>query len=184
MHFYTIKASKIKFYAVLLCSVAVLFSLTAIFPITENYDNVAAVATDYGGIKTNDDRVGFLNSFGYKVNTEPSEIVEVVVPESFDSVYESYNELQRAQGLNLKKYSGKKLTRYTYELVDYDNSKRTVYANLLVYKNKIVGGDICSLEGEGFIHGFTRPEQTKDSITKDNGATVDNNSSEENSNRE
>lgn len=171
MHFYTIKASKIKFYAVLLCSVAVLFSLTAVFPITEGYDNVAAVATDYGGIKTNDDRVSFLNSFGYKVVTEPHEVVEVVVPEKFDSVYESYNEIQRAQGLNLKKYAGKKLTRYTYELTDYDDSKRKVYANLLVCKNKIVGGDICTLEGEGFIHGFTRPELSGSSTAKDTSLT-------------
>lgn len=170
MHFYTIKASKIKFYAVLLCSVAVLFSLTAIFPVKENYDNVAAVATDYGGIKTNDDRVSFLNGFGYKVKTEPREVVEVVVPEHFDSVYESYNELQRAQGLNLKKYAGKKLTRYTYELVEYDTNGKIVYANLLVYKNKIVGGDICSLDGEGFIHGFTRPSKDTESIANESPA--------------
>ena len=34
-----------------------------------------------------------------------------------------------------------------------------VIANLLIYKSKIVGGDICSVGEKSFIHGF---EQNKE----------------------
>jgi len=31
-----------------------------------------------------------------------------------------------------------------------------VYANILVYRNKVIGGDICSADASGFIHGFEK----------------------------
>ena len=33
-----------------------------------------------------------------------------------------------------------------------------VTANILVYENKIIGGDICSVNLDGFMHGFTPPD--------------------------
>lgn len=29
---------------------------------------------------------------------------------------------------------------------------------LLVYKNRIVGGDVCGVDGEGFMHGFEKAD--------------------------
>ena len=158
MFVYTIKASKIKFFGVLLASVLVLVTLITVIPEYENYDDVAVVSIKYGKMATNADRIEFIEQFGYTVNAEPCEIVEVLIPEKFDSVYENYNEVQRAQGLNLKKYKGKTAVRYTYVITNYpDRSGNTVNINLLIYKDKIIGGDVCCIESNGFMHGFELP---------------------------
>ena len=67
------------------------------------------------------------------------ETVEVCVPETFDNVYLGYNEMQKEQGLNLAKYKGKTVTRYTYKVENYPDYEGTVYLSLLVYKNKYTG---------------------------------------------
>ena len=38
-------------------------------------------------VKNNEDRVSFLSSFGWTVDSEPYEVVEVVIPSEFDEVY-------------------------------------------------------------------------------------------------
>ena len=98
-----------------------------------------------------------LSSVG-EVKETPVEEVEVIVPESFDKVYLGYNEMQKEQGLNLSKYKGKTVTRYTYEVTNYPDYDGTVYISLLVYKDKVIGGDVCSADVNGFVHGFEAPE--------------------------
>ena len=46
--------------------------------------------------------------------------------------------------------------RYTYEVTNYEGAEGTVYANILVYRNRVIGGDICSADVTGFIHGFEK----------------------------
>ena len=46
--------------------------------------------------------------------------------------------------------------RYTYEITNYPDYKGTVYANLIVYRDRIIGGDICTADVNGFIHGFEK----------------------------
>lgn len=159
MFIYTIKASKLKFFAALFCAFGILALLVAIVPDYDDYADVAAVAYKFDGIDSNEERVEFLEQFGYTVTKEPCEIVEVVIPEEFDSVYTQYNDIQREQGLNLKKYKGKTVTRYTYEIKGYPQHKDgEVIANLLIYKSKIIGGDVCAVGEKGFLHGFEMPE--------------------------
>lgn len=44
-------------------------------------------------------QVRFLQSYGWEVNEQPCEMVQVVIPETFGDVYENYNEIQKQQGL-------------------------------------------------------------------------------------
>ena len=81
---------------------------------------------------------------------------DVEIPTEFDSVYTKYNDIQRSQGLNLRKYRGKTATRYTYRVTNYDNYEGTVLASIIVYKNKIIAGDICGVDNNGFVHGFSK----------------------------
>lgn len=105
-------------------------------------------------IRTNGDRVAFLGAFGWEVGADPVAIEEVTIPEEFDDVYAQYNELQRAQGMDLSRYGGCLARRFTYEVTNYPGIPENVVANLLIYKNRVIGADVCSTEYRGFMHGL------------------------------
>lgn len=159
MFVYSIRSATIKFICAIALSLVVLISLVALIPSYDADDGSQAVSDiSYTKIYENSDRLAFIEQFGWQVESEPLETVEVSVPETFDNVYLGYNEMQKEQGLNLAKYKGKTVTRYTYQVNNYPDYDGTVYLSLLVYKNKVVGGDICSADVNGFVHGFEAPE--------------------------
>ena len=77
------------------------------------------------------------------------------MPESLDRVLLSYNEIQKAQGLDLSGYVRKKVKRYTYTVENYKNQDITVYANVIVYRHRVIGGDISASGEGGFVLPFT-----------------------------
>lgn len=106
----------------------------------------------------NPSRIQFLQSFGWEVSNEPIEVVQVVIPQTFGDVYQNYNEIQTAQGFDLSKFKGKQVSRFTYSVLNYPGQKEYIRANLLIYKNQIIGGDVCSVFAEnGFMQGFDFP---------------------------
>ncbi len=52
-------------------------------------------------LRTNEQRVALLRDCGWEVIEEPRGEREVQIPEEFDEVYDSYNQIQHAQGLDL-----------------------------------------------------------------------------------
>jgi len=57
----------------------------------------------------------------------------------------------------LTKCAGKRVKRYTYEITNYPTGESGVQANLLIYKNTVVGGEVLSAQLDGFLHGLTMP---------------------------
>ena len=161
MFVYSLKASTLKFFAVVCVALTALVMMITFIP---SYDGgeIKYITTgneskiNYSKIKTNEDRIAFLSQFGWRVAQTPVEEVEVTVPEKFDKVFNGYNEIQKRQGLDLSKYKEKTVTRYTYEVTNYENENGKVYANVIVYRNKVIGGDVCSAKVGGFIHGFSK----------------------------
>ena len=160
MFIYSLRANTVKFFGVICVALIALITLIAFIPAYE--PDVAAsgnaetqVSVSYSKIKTNEDRIKFLSQFGWEVDAEPIEAKEVVIPAEFDKIFAGYNQIQRAQGLDLGKYKKKKLMRYTYNVTNYEG-QGTVYANVLVYRNRVVGGDICSADAGGFVQGFEK----------------------------
>ena len=158
MFIYSLRASTLKFIAVVVISIGLLITLITLIPSAG--DTVYAAANEsnmkinYKNVKTNEDRINFLKQFNWEVNPEAVEMVEVLIPGEFDAVYKKYNEVQKVQKLNLEKYRNKAVKRYTYEITNYPNYTGTVYANILIFKDRVIGGDICSAEINGFMHGF------------------------------
>ena len=103
---------------------------------------------------TNDARVKFLTDLGWEVTASPAEASEVKIPRSSDEVFDRYNELQKSQGYDLTKYAGKKVMRYVYQITNFPDAKEPVYATVLVYKDKIIGGDITDTTPCGRVQGF------------------------------
>lgn len=177
MFIYSFKASSIKFFAVICVALAALITLIAFVPAYAGGDSAipGGVAVDapeaesgptvtyrYDKIKSADDAAAFLGQFGWVVDAGSVETREVTIPAEFDKVFAGYNELQKSQGLDLSKYKKKTVTRHTFTVTNYADSDEegyegTVYANVLVYRNRVIGGDICSADVNGFIHGFERP---------------------------
>lgn len=111
------------------------------------------------GIRSNEDRLSFLEQYGWQVKEEPLVTEELTIPKEMDESYEEYLELQTAQGFDLTQYAGKRVKRYTYEITNYPTGETGVQVNLLLYREKIIGGEILSPQMNGFIHGLAMPAQ-------------------------
>ena len=109
---------------------------------------------NFDRVKTNDDRVALIRGYGWEVEEEPIDEKTVTIPVEFDSIMESYNDIQRQQGFDLSKYRNREMTRYTYRITNYPDYSGTVICNILIYKNRVVGADICSSDVNGFISGL------------------------------
>ena len=162
MFVYSLRASTLKFFAVVCVALTALVTMIAFIP---GYDGggLSYISTGankeikYDKIKTNDDRVEFLAQFGWQVKNDPVETADITLPSEFDKIFTGYNEIQKRQGLDLSKYKNKTVTRYTYEITNYDGADGRVFANVIVYRGKVIGGDVCSADVNKFIHGFEKP---------------------------
>lgn len=106
--------------------------------------------------KTTDEHIDFLSAYGYNILEKPVQIQEIIIPQEFSSEYEKYNEYQKLSGFDLSKFKGFRVKKYTYKVLNYENSQDEVVANVLIYNNKVIGGDICSTTLGGFVHGFIK----------------------------
>lgn len=160
MFIYSLKASTLKFFGITAVAMVALVTLLVFIPSAEPtmsegvLDAVETVSFDK--IKSANDRVEFLRQFGWEVEPEAVEEAEVTVPEEFDKVYKSYNELQKKQGFDLLKYAKKTVKRYTYRVTNYDGYDGEVLVSILMHKNRVIGGDVCSADANGFIHGLDK----------------------------
>lgn len=155
MFIYSVKASTLKFAAIVAVGITVFGALFVFIPPYEDAES-AVVSMNYDKVKTNEDRIAFLSALGYSVSDEPVQSVKVRIPSEFDRVYAGYNEMQKSQGFDLSKYKNREVERYTYTVTDYEGYEGTVYANILVYRSRIIGGDICSADVSGFVHGLEK----------------------------
>lgn len=95
------------------------------------------------------DRLAYLSKLGYSIDDKSEIITEIKIPEDFGEIYAKYNEMQEKAGFDLRDFSGQDATMYTYSVSSYKDFKG-VYANLIVVNDRIVGGDISSIENGGF----------------------------------
>ena len=115
-----------------------------------------AASAEVKHVKTNDDRLAYLNGLGWQVSPQPIATEELLIPEQFDDSYQGYLQLQSDQGFDLNQYRGKRVKRYTYQLTNYPVQDEPVQIALLIYKGRVVGGQIQSSSGS-FLHGLTLP---------------------------
>ena len=151
MFVYSVRASTVKFFAVIVLSLAVLVGVLIFGGMGADTVSASSDAIDFKGIKTNDDRVKFISDFGITVDEAPIETVAFSIPESFDKIIMGYNELQRRQGLDLSRYKNKKVTRYTYVVKNYEGYDKEVRVNLIMYKSTVVACDVSSADPDGFV---------------------------------
>ena len=153
----SVKASTLRFFGIIALSLTVLLGMTLFGMSGETAALTdSEVSARYEGIRTETDRRAFLSAFGYEADENAKSTVEYTLPKALDAVLLGYNQIQRQQGLDLSKYARKRVTRYTYEVTNYEGYTDTVYANLLIYKNRIIGCDISSADPHGFIEPIVK----------------------------
>ena len=157
----SVRAGTLKFFGAVLLALALFVTVLVLAEpgvgAAAGVDAEVVEVVNYSGIKTDEDRAAFLATFGWQVKeTAPTDEVSFLLPEEFDRVLAGYNEIQKAQGLDLGRYKNKRVTRYTYEITNYEGYEGKVYANLIMYKNKVVAADITSADPYGFVHGLKK----------------------------
>ncbi len=161
MFVYSMRASTVRFFGVVCVAVLLLVALVAFVPELQPVSAEGEIPEQAQSIRYEDvdsaaDGAEFLAQFGWEVDPTPEEQTTVTVPAQFDKIFAAYNELQRGQGLDLSTYSGRTVQRYTYRIKNYEGYEGTVFANLLVFRGRVIGGDICSAESSDFLHGFQK----------------------------
>ena len=150
MFVYSVRASTLKFFAVIGVCLVLLITFATLGSGETVYASVDGRTINYGGMKTAEDRIAFIESFGLRVDPASETEEQFSMPENFDRVLSGYNEIQKSQGLDLSKYTKKKVTHYTYKVTNYDFDG-PVYVNLLVYRSKVIACDISSGDPKGFV---------------------------------
>lgn len=98
---------------------------------------------EYSTLAQTDEQVKAFAQQFYEVEKLYS-LQEVYVPVKFNDVYEQYNELQKLQGLDLEPYRGEKCRLYMYSLSDFDIDGKQGIMSVIVYRGKVIGGDISN----------------------------------------
>ena len=112
---------------------------------------IAAISNRDLNAITNADRLSFIKDLGYTViNNEPC-VKDVNIPEVFLDVYKRYNQIQQAAGYDLSLYNGCAVKIYTYNIDTPNDYTGECVVNLIVYKNRVIGGDISSTALGGFM---------------------------------
>ena len=95
----------------------------------------AETLPDPTGVRSNDDRIAYLQSLGWIVGKEPAAVEDVLIPETFDASYDDYLALQAEMGFDLRDYTGK----------------------------TVIGGEVFCNQGDGFTQSLVYPVKTTQS---------------------
>jgi hypothetical protein len=108
-------------------------------------------------LNTNEDRIAYLQSWGWEIDPEPLETFQLLLPDKLQEPYITYNELQKQQGFDLTACCGKQLARYTYTVTNYPGRPDGVQANLYLCEGEPVAGDVIASGDDGFQTGLAFP---------------------------
>lgn len=103
-------------------------------------------------------RVAFLEGLGWQVEPQPIETLDLQLPETLESEWADYAKLQKGQNLPFAEFTGQAVKRYTYTVTNYPDIPQGVQANLYLWGDQIIGGDIIATGQGGFQSDLVFPE--------------------------
>jgi len=157
MFIFTAKFNRKKAVAIILALAVLLFAIILIASGGGGEDRDPHEAIS-GIARNNGQRVQFLESLGWEVDTDAIEERVIVIPRAFTGVYARYNELQLSQGFDLSQFGGVEATRYTYRVLNFPGYDSNVVADIIIYRGEVIAGNIQSTAFDGFMTGLTFPE--------------------------
>lgn len=150
MNIYTFKLTRKRALAALLIVAAIVVLIILLVPDRGGSDSQTAAT---GEVRTEADCIDYIQSLGYLVADIPVSSRQVTIPETFDDVYTQYNALQQTCGFDLAAYKGKRVTLRTFSVTNYPG-ETDVLLDLLISKNRVIGGAVYTAAIDGFMHGL------------------------------
>ncbi len=160
MFVFSVRANKPK---LILALCAVLLTVVSLFFFVSSKDNPVVNDGEISAKASNEaERIAFLSQFGWEIDEDPVEVTEVIIPSEFNDTYTAYNELQKNQSMDLAAYKGQRVKKWVYEVKnypDYPADNGCIRATILVLDGTVIGGDVSSIEVDGFMQGFDFPDE-------------------------
>ena len=107
---------------------------------------------------TNEERVAYLEALGWQVEPQPIETLDPQLPEKLEGEWDAYAKLQMGQGLPFSEFAGQAVKRYTYTVTNYPEIPQGVQANLYLWGDQIIGGDVIFTGQGGFQTDLAFPK--------------------------
>ena len=107
---------------------------------------------------TNEERVAYLEALGWQVEPQPIETLDLQLPEKLEGEWDAYAKLQKGQGLLFSEFAGQAVKRYTYTVTNYPEIPQGVQANLYLWGDQIIGGDVIFTGQGGFQTDLAFPK--------------------------
>lgn len=112
---------------------------------------IYAASNKASDAETNAERINYIKNAGYTVLSNQPQTKNVTIPEMFSDVYNNYNDIQRISGYDLSLYKGCEVTIYTYKINPPNDYSGECVINMIVYNERIIGGDVSSTALGGFM---------------------------------
>ena len=139
-------------------AVYALIALAVVLALLVIWRSNDGVLSAHYNVTTTEGRITYLRALGWEADPATETAQEIVLPRTFDGVFGDYNALQKQQGFDLSIYAGETCSVYTYRVTNYAGTSDTVLAQLFVYRNRVIGGDIHATAMDGFMqHKKTEP---------------------------
>ena len=107
---------------------------------------------------TNEERVAYLEALGWQVEPQPIETLDLQLPEKLEGEWDAYAKLQKGQGLPFSEFAGQAVKLYTYTVTNYPEIPQGVQANLYLWGDQIIGGDVIFTGQGGFQTDLAFPK--------------------------
>ena len=107
---------------------------------------------------TNEERVAYLEALGWQGEPQPIETLDLQLPEKLEGEWDAYAKLQKGQGLPFSEFAGQAVKRYTYTVTNYPEIPQGVQANLYLWGDQIIGGDVIFTGQGGFQTDLAFPK--------------------------
>ena len=98
---------------------------------------------------TDAERAAFLREYGWEINENALETLDLVLPLSLEEAWADYVSMQNDQQLPFAHFGGQAVRRYTYSLTNYPDTPQGAQVNLYQCGQEIIGADIIVLGENG-----------------------------------
>ena len=158
-----------KLGAVAVCGLALAGAVVGINHFTNPSVEASAAVTGPAKIETTQDIGAFFSAHGFEVDLTSATVDQVKIPKKWDDSFAAFNEVVCQSGLDLSKYKGKTVEKWTLLCPGRSSGEEKVYTILLVYREKPVGAYLLA-KPSGEVMGLQTAAATAAPLTAEEAA--------------